>query len=271
MRFEDVIANAEYHKQVAEKERQLAEQARQETVRLRDEAERLYRDMEEKEKNATRKAKENARRILENARRESDEIISDLRRLKKEANAPEHEAAALRKRLEKGIDSLAEGLQAPCNAIGEQPKALKPGDLVDILHLGTRGMVLSAPDAKGEVALQAGIMKLKAHISQLRLVCENKPRRQSSVTAKTGAAARQVSLSCDVRGCALDEALSQVDLYLDEAVLAGYHEVTIVHGKGTGILRAGIQQHLKRHQHVKSYRLGVYGEGEDGVTVVTLR
>ncbi len=271
VRFEDVIANAEYHKQVAEKERQLAEQARQETVRLRDEAEKLYRDMEEKEKNATRKAKEEARRILENARRESDEIIGDLKRIKKEANAPDHEAAALRKRLEKGIDSLAEGLQTPRNAVGEQPKALKPGDFVDILHLGTRGTVLSAPDAKGEVALQAGIMKLKAHISQLRLVSEKKPKQQSSVTAKTGAATRQVSLSCDVRGCALDEALPQVDLYLDEAVLAGYHEVTIVHGKGTGILRAGIQQHLKHHQHVKSYRLGVYGEGEDGVTVVTLK
>ena len=83
--------------------------------------------------------------------------------------------------------------------------------------------------------------------------------------------APSISLSCDVRGRALDEAIQEVDLYLDNAVMAGYHEVTIVHGKGTGVLRAGIQQHLRKHPLVKSSRLGKYGEGEDGVTIVNLK
>jgi DNA mismatch repair protein MutS2 len=113
-------------------------------------------------------------------------------------------------------------------------------------------------------------MKLKAHLSQLRIV---EPARtvKTSVTAKTGAATRSVPLELDVRGLAQDEALPEVDRYLDEATLAGLHEVSIIHGKGTGTLRMGIQRHLKGHMDVKSYRLGVYGEGEDGVTVVTLK
>ncbi len=271
VRFEDVIANAEYHRQVAEKERELAEQARQETVTLRNEAERLYREMEEKRENATRKAKDEAKRILEQARRESETILSELKRLKKNASAPEHEVQALRKQLEQGIDSLSEGLKKPTHNIAKPPQDLKPGDIVDIIHLNTRGTVLGRPDNKGEVQLQAGIMKLKAHLSQLQLVEEKKPVQKSTVMAKTSAATRSVGLSCDLRGMNLDEAIGAVDLYLDEAVMAGFHEVTLVHGKGTGILRSGIQQHLKKHLHVKSHRLGVFGEGEDGVTVVTLK
>ena len=143
---------------------------------------------------------------------------------------------------------------------------------MEITHLNTRGTVLSLPDAKGEVQLQAGIMKLKAHLSQLRLVNEPKPKRQSSsVHVNTGAMDRTVGMRCDVRGLALDEALPEVERYLDEAFLAGLHEVTIVHGKGTGVLREGIQKHLKNYPHVKSFRRGKYGEGEEGVTVVELK
>ena len=272
IRFEDVIANAEYHRQVAEKERELAEQARQETVRLRNEAEKLYRDMEEKKDASTRKAKEEARRIMEKARRDSEQILYDLKKMKKSGAVQDHEVNALRKKLEEGIDSLAEGLKAPVGSFAEPPKTVKVGDIVEITHLNTRGTVLSLPDAKGEVQLQAGIMKLKAHLSQLRLVDEPKPRKQSSsVHVNAGAAYRTIGLSCDVRGLALDEALDEVEQYLDEAVMAGLHEVTIVHGKGTGILRDGIQKHLKTYPHVKSFRRGKYGEGEEGVTVVELR
>ena len=271
IRFEDVIANAEYHRQVAEKERELAAQAAQETIRLRDEAEKLRKEMEEKRENAMRKAREDAKRVLENARRESESILSDLKRMKKNASAPDAEAAALRRQLEKSIDGLSEGLARPMDDAGAPPKTLKPGDRVKILTLGSEGTVLSAPNAKGEVELQAGIMKFKAHLSQLRLVRETAPRQKASVKTQTGAMTRTVSMECDVRGMALDEALSTVDQYLNEAVMAGLNEVSIIHGKGTGVLRSGIQQHLRRHMLVKEFRLGVYGEGESGVTVVTLK
>ena len=271
IRFEDVIANAEYHRQVAEKERELAAQAAQETIRLRDEAEKLRREMEEKRETAMRKAREDARRVLENARRESESILSDLKKMKKNASTPDAEAAALRRQLEKSIDGLSEGLARPMDDAGAPPKTLKPGDRVKILTLGSEGTVLSVPNAKGEVELQAGIMKFKAHLSQLRLVRETAPRQKASVKTQTGAMTRTVSMECDVRGMALDEALSAVDQYLNEAVMAGLNEVSIIHGKGTGVLRSGIQQHLRRHMLVKEFRLGVYGEGESGVTVVTLK
>ena len=272
IRFEDVIANAEYHRQIAEKERELAEEARAETVRLRNEAEKLYRDMEEKKDSSARKAKEEARRILEKARRDSEQILYDLKKMKKAGGAaPDHEVNALKKRLEDGIDSLAEGLKTPTGNFAEPPKTVKPGDIVEITHLNTKGTVLSLPDAKGEVQLQAGIMKLKAHLSQLRLVKEPPQKKKQTVSVQSGASAPSVGMSCDVRGMALDEAIGEVDQYLDGAMMAGLHEVTIVHGKGTGVLREGIQKHLKSVSCVKSYRRGKYGEGEEGVTVVELK
>ena len=272
IRFEDVIANAEYHRQIAEKERLLAEEAHFETQRLKDAAERLRREMEDKRENALKKAREDAKRVMENARRESEEIIAELKKMKKEgAVTQDHKAAELRHRMEIGLDALSEGLTQKNPSLVAPPKDLNPGDLVDIVHLNQRGTVLAKPDPKGEVQLQAGILKLKAHISQLRLVNEEAPKKKSVAKTATGALTRTVPMSFDVRGMALDEALPEVDRYLDEAVMGGLNEVTIVHGKGTGILRAGIQQHLKRHGHVKSHRLGIYGEGETGVTIVTLK
>lgn len=270
VRFEDVIANAEYHRQVAERERQIAADAAKETVRLRDEAERLRREMEEKRETSMRKAREDARRLMESTRREAEGILSDLKRMKKAASAPDAETNAIRRRLEQSVDGLSEGLRQKVDNT-MPPKTVKPGDRVEILTLGQQGTVLAAPDGKGEVQLQAGIMKFKAHLSQLRLVREEKPKQKASVNAKTGALTRTVSMECDVRGMMLEEALSAVDQYLNEAVMAGLNEVSIIHGKGTGVLRSGIQQHLKHHMLVKSFRLGVYGEGETGVTVVTLK
>ena len=249
----------------------LAAEAAKETTRLRDEAERLRKEMEEKRETAMRKAREDARRVLENARRESESILNDLKKMKKQGATPDNDAAALRRQLEKSIDNLSEGLVQKVDTVTAPPKTVKPGDRVDILTLGSQGTVLSAPNAKGEVELQAGIMKFKAHISQLRLVKEKAPQKKSSVRTQTGAMTRTVSMECDVRGMMLEEALSAVDQYLNEAIMAGLGEVQIIHGKGTGVLRSGIQQHLKRHMLVKEFRLGVYGEGESGVTVVTLK
>ncbi|MBR4068111.1 MAG: endonuclease MutS2 [Clostridia bacterium] len=270
IRFEDVIANAEYHRQIAEKERQMAEETRKETVKLRDEAEKLRKELEESRQKSIQKAKEEARRILEGARRESDAIISELKALKKQAQTPEHEVQKLRKRMEDGIDALAEGLGQKSETNFTTPKTVRIGDAVEIVHLGTKGTVLSLPDRNGEVQIQAGILKMKAHLTQLKLVEAPKPK-QSRVLTKTGAATRTVPMEVDVRGQTLDEAISAVDIYLADATLAGLNEVSIIHGKGTGVLRTGIQRHLRKHMNVKTFRDGMYGEGEQGVTVVTLK
>lgn len=270
VRFEDVIANAEYHRGIAEKERTIAEAARQETVRLRDEAEKLRNEIEDKRHENIRRARDDAKRILENARAEAETVLADLKKMRKNASAPDAEAIALRKRLNDGIDHLSEELLRKTETRHKAPKTVRVGEHVEIVHLKTKGTVLSLPNAKGEVEVQAGILKVKAHLSQLR-VLEQKPEKKSTVSAKTGALTRSVSLELDVRGQAVDEAIPEIDRYLDEAMLAGMHEVSIIHGKGTGVLRAAVQRHLKSHMNVKSHRLGVYGEGEDGVTVVTLK
>ncbi len=269
IRFEDVIANAEYHRQVAEKERQLAEEASRETVKLRNEAEQLRKEMEQKRTEQLRKAREDAKHIVDQARRESESVIAELKKMKK--NGAGGDVNELRRKLEKESDALAEGLGQEAPESGEAPKTVKAGDRVKILTLGAEGTVLFPPDEKGEVQLQAGMMKFKAPLSQLRMIRQEAAKEKTTVKAKTGMMARTVKSECDVRGMNLEEALDAVGLYLDEAVLAGLNEVYIIHGKGTGILRAGIQQDLRKNKHVKGFRRGMYGEGEDGVTVVTLK
>ncbi len=271
IRFEDVIANAEYHRQVAEKERQLAEEANRETIRLRNEAEQLRREMEQKREQALRKAREDAKHIVDQARRESESIIAELKKMKKNAAAGDASVNDLRRKLDRESDALAEGLGQKSFDDSEAPKTVKAGDQVKILTLGAEGTVLAPPDEKGEVRLQAGMMKFTAPLAQLRLVRQAPAKEKTTVKAKTGMMTRTVKSECDVRGMNLEEALDAVSLYLDEAVLAGLNEVYIIHGKGTGVLRAGVQQDLRKNRHVKSFRRGMYGEGEDGVTVVTLK
>ena len=277
VRFEDVIANAEYHRQIAERERQIAEEARAEMVRIRDQAEKERKQLEEQREKALRKSKDEARRILENARREAEEIVSELKRMRRESNAPEHEVQKLKQRLNEGIDSMSEALKAPVERFTPPPKDVKPGTRVRIVNLNTEATVLKSPDDKGEVQVQAGVMKMKVHISQLAAVTKQADganagkKKSGGANAHVNIATREVRTELDVRGMLVEEALQEVDKFLDDAVLSSLGEVYIIHGKGTGALRAGVQQNLKRNPRVKSFRLGRYGEGEDGVTVVTLK
>ena len=275
VRFEDVIANTEYHRQIAEKERELAEQAHRETTRLRDEAEKLQRELAARRESELRKAKDEARKVLQKAQRESEQIIADLKK-QRNTGVKEHELHAMRSRLQDAIDDTAEKLQA-----GEEGGAitsLKPGDTVLLINLNTKATVLTAPDAKGECTVQAGALKLKANIADMRAAKPDKPEKKgrqpagkNSGSSHINVSARAVETECDVRGMTLDEALLAVDMFLDGAMLNKLRQVYIIHGKGTGTLRAGIQSALKKNPAVKEFRLGKYGEGEDGVTVVTMK
>ncbi len=274
IRFEDVIANAEFHRQVAEREREIARQASEETIRLRDEAEKLRRESENKRDTALRKAREEARRIVEQARRDAEGVIADLKRMKKEGANPDGGISAARRQLEKTMDGLAEGISQTQDD-SAPPATVKPGDTVRILTIGSNGTVLSAPSNKGEVEVQAGIMKMKVALKNLRLV-QQKPAeaaktRRGNVSMQTAGLERAVKLECDVRGMMLEDALIEVDAFINNAIMGGLAEVSIIHGKGTGVLRSGIQQHLRRHKGVASTRLGAFGEGETGVTIVKLK
>ena len=277
VRFEDVIANAEYHRQIAEKERELAEQAHLETQRLRDEAEKLQKELAARRETELRKAKDEARKLLQKAQRESEQIIADLKK-QRGAGLKEHELHNLRAQLQDAIDANTERIAAD-EGVGSVPTSLKPGDTVLLVNLNAKATVLTAPDAKGECTVQAGALKLKANLADMRTARPDKPEKPKGRQPAKGngggttinVGPRAVQTECDVRGMNLEEAIAEVDAFLDSALINKLGQVYIIHGKGTGILRNGIQQHLKRFGAVKSFRLGKYGEGEDGVTVVTLK
>lgn len=277
VRFEDVIANAEYHRQIAEKERKIAEETRQEMVAIRNQAEAERKKLEDQRDRAIKKAKDEAKRIVENARRESEAVISELRAMKKAGGAPEHEIQRVKKKMEQTQESLAEKKEVG----GEIPKTVKPGDMVHIASMDVDATIVTAPDAKGYVQLKVGMMKMRAQLSDLRTMTATQQmlkkeqkkleRKKSMREQRVDVMTRTVRQEIDVRGMALDEALPEVQKFLDDAMLSSLGEVSIIHGNGMGVLRAGIQDCLRRHPCVSSFRPGRYGEGETGVTIVSLK
>ena len=272
IRFEDVITTAEMHRQTAERERELAEEAHNETVRLRDQAEQERKKLEEQREKLLRKAREDARRILHSAQAEAEGIIRDLKKAAQEQNAKDREILEARRKLQGDLDKLAEPM-AKESAVSEGAplKSVTLGQTVRIPSLGCTGSVLTLPDKNGEVQLQVGLMKMKQPLSALRTAAQGDAPKKEKGRRAIKVAAPQVSLELDVRGQLPEEALDNVDKYLDDCMMAGVSEVSIVHGKGTGVLRSEISQHLRHHPHVAEFRLGRYGEGETGVTIVTLK
>jgi len=277
VRFEDVIANAEYHRQIAEKERQIAEEASKEMVAIRNQAEAERKKLEDQREKSIKKAKEEAKRIIENARRESEQIVSELRAMKKSGGAQEHEIQRVKKKMEQAQDALAEEQETS----GEIPKEIKAGDMVHIASMDVDATVVTPADAKGYVQLKVGLMKMRAQLSDLRTISSTQKmlkkeqkkleRKRAMREQRVDITMRQVRQELDVRGMALDEAIPEVQKFLDDAMLSSLGEVSIIHGNGMGILRSGIQDCLRRHPCVSDYRLGRYGEGETGVTIVSLK
>jgi MutS2 family protein len=273
--FEELISNLQHNKITAENEREEAAKIKIEAQKLHEE----YRDkkerLEKSKDTVINQARQEARRIIRQAKEEADEIIREIRKAAEaqgETNRNQQIEEA-RKRLKEKLDviddSMAESL-VPRNNL-KPIKNIKPGDSVFIVTLNQNGYVLSAPDNKGEVLVQVGLMKINAHISNLARKEEKQDRKKNSSSIKISTdKSKTISTSIDIRGQSLDEALLNVDKYLDDAYLSSLNEVTIIHGKGTGVLRQGINDMLRHHSHVKSYRPGKYGEGGIGVTVVEI-
>jgi len=277
IKFEDMLMSIEKNLNQSENEKMKAESYRLEAEKLKKELEEQKRKLAENRERLIQEARAEARKILLEARKEAEEIISKMRRLEQEVHNAQRqkEAEELRLKLKRNVDSIEETLElplAPKNALVKPPENLKPGDSVLIVNLDQKGTVITPPDKDGEVVVQAGIMKINVHISNLKLVDEQKIVLNNSGIGKIGMSkAKSISTEIDVRGYNLEEAIESVDKYLDDAYLSGLTEVSIIHGKGTGVLRSGIQKFLKSDSRVKSFRLGKYGEGESGVTIVELR
>ncbi|MGI5851514.1 MAG: Smr/MutS family protein, partial [Caldicoprobacterales bacterium] len=158
----------------------------------------------------------------------------------------------------------------PTDGLLAPPKDLKPGESVYIPNLDQTGQVLGISDQGDEVQVQVGIMKINVHISNLRRT-QRESKDKKSLSRSVAMKNKSISMELDLKGYDLESALVEVDKYLDNAFLSGLKEVVVIHGKGTGVLRNGIHQYLRNHPHVDSFRLGKFGEGESGVTVVLLK
>lgn len=274
VRFEDVISGAESQRRIAEQERKLAEQARAELDALRAEVEKEKKKLEETKKGYQAKAREDARRVVADTKREMERLIVQIRSMK---SINQSEADRVIQASRDAVRERENALVEPEEKVVDMsvaPKSVNPGDEVRIVSLeNKKATVLKKPDAKGDVLVQAGIMKIAVRLDDLRLLNEpaKKGPQTDAAAGKVTLGDKSVGLSIDVRGKLVDEAIIEVDRYLENAAMNGLNEVMIIHGKGTGALRAGIQSYLKTHRLVESFRQGAYGEGDAGVTAVTIK
>ncbi|MGG4340177.1 endonuclease MutS2 [Paenibacillus lautus] len=273
-RVEHMIASLEENRHTAEVEREKAEQVRKEMEELRLRHQHELQKLEEQKDKLVDKARTEARQIVDKARSEAEEIIADLRKIAQEegASVKEHKLIAARKRLDDA--EPLQGKKTAAQRSAKQQRSIEPGDEVRVSSLNQKGHVVEMAGSK-EAVVQLGIMKMKVALDDLELLsnpaasAKQAPKQHATVLKRT----RDTNIrnELDLRGANLEEALIEVDRFIDEAFLGNLGQIYIIHGKGTGILRTGIQDYLRKHKHVKSYRLGNYGEGGNGVTIAELK
>ena len=279
-RFEDVVDTLEKTRLQMEQERSKTAEMQAEIDRIKQSAEKNLEDAQKKSEKEIEMAKYEAKKIVENARRAANSLMLEIEMLKKEQQKEKNIAelarkarAAMRQKLDDIDDITSDEFTVDDDEDYVLPRPLQKGDRVKVVSLGTEAEVLSVNGNSVEV--QAGIMKTKTDISDLRLLGEKKSNTQKNkprtVRTKAESVPQTAKTSVDLRGMDREEAIMELDRYIDSALRLGLNEFTVIHGKGTGVLRKAVQQHLKSHPNVKSHRLGVFGEGEDGVTIVELK
>ncbi|RAZ74129.1 endonuclease MutS2 [Planococcus halotolerans] len=266
---DSMIASLEKSRRESEQDAERSSEVLKESEKLKEELAAQLKQYEQKKEQLEEKAREKARKIVDQARTEAEEVISDLRKmqLNQQGSIKEHQLIEAKKRLEGA---------APENRIlkkaakdKQREVKLKPNDEVKVISFGQKGTLVEKVSDK-EWIVQIGILKMKLPESDLSYT---KPEKEKE--ARTMATLKDrdsyVKLELDLRGERYEDALARVEKYIDDALLSNYHQVSIIHGKGTGALRQGVQQYLKKHPRVKSYRFGEAGEGGSGVTVAELK
>lgn len=281
-RLEDVVSNLEERRQALEQELADAQAARSAAQAAGRDAEKQLAELEKRKEQEMEKARAEARRLVERARADAERLMDELDELRKQKNAAAFAAQAqeaktrLRSRLRSVEDSIDPVAEKKRDAY-VLPRPLKAGDEVRLADIDKTGVVLSPPDSSGNVEVQAGIIRTRVPVENLRLITGKKqmgnaspyaPPRTRNVSSRQ---VRSAETDLDLRGLSIEEALLEADQFIDNAVMSGLETITLIHGKGTGALRTAIQQHLRSHPSIKSYRLGTYGEGENGVTIAELK
>ena len=274
IRFEDVITDLEASKKAVLLEQERAAAFRREAEKLREDVSRQEEKLRLQKEKLLQQARQEAVGIVNDARQEAEKLIAEMR--KQLEGAAQKELEEARRLVKEGLVGVEAGIgftaQKPTR---KPPQNLRRGDRVFIHSMNQNGTVSNPPDSSGEVQIQAGIMKIKVHVSDLSLDEDNatdawKKNIPQGKSQRGTAKSLHISTEIDLRGMMPEEATAAVEKYLDDAFLSSLSTVTLIHGKGTGALRKIVHTLLKRHPHVKEYRLGKYGEGEAGVTVVTL-
>lgn len=275
LEFEELIQSLQQKSIKAENDARIAEMLKKDAEKLKERyAEKLYK-FEKSRENALYDAQREAKQLIREAKEESDTILKNIRELEKMGYSSEvrTKLEEERKKIKNKLENAEFASQKTEEAKGEKLKSINEGDEVYLPKLNQNVIVISKVDSKGEVQVQAGIMKINVKLSDLRKSKaspeDKKIRKMEKREAKLNL--RNVATSVDLRGMDSEEASYTVDKYLDEVYLAGLNEVSIIHGKGTGVLRNAITDLLRSHPHVKGFRLGNYGEGGTGVTVVEIK
>ncbi|MDO4563524.1 MAG: endonuclease MutS2 [Clostridia bacterium] len=276
-RFEDVITTLEDSRRKAEKDAATARSTLLENEAMKEKLAAAEKSVRAEREKIIADARRDAKKLYERAKSEADALLKDMQKKLRDVKSENA------KEMERDREKLKRSLDAISGAISEDvlktdnppidPQKLKLGQRVEVTTLSQQGEIVTLPDKNGKVTVQVGILKVTVNISALRLLNEKAAAEKSVKAVDSVPAGRSMAAQTqiDVRGQSADEALATVDKFLDDAALASLETVTIVHGKGSGVLRNSIAGMLKRHVHVKEFRLGRYGEGEHGVTIVALK
>lgn len=271
--FEDVVQTLESRRQGLEERLREAEEITKKAQRDRAQAQQELSRVKSVAEQEIKKAKEEAQNISAKTKAQAYAILDELEQAQKGAKKlSAQDKAALRAGI-RAMDDSADPVKEKTNSGYTLPRALKKGDSVLIFDIDKKGTVLETADSSGNVLVQAGIIKTRVPLGNLRLVGE-KPQKQvmrsTTRNVKSAMNTRPVT-DVDLRGMTAVEAIMELENAIDSAILSGIGQITVIHGKGTGVLRREVQAHLKTNKAVKSFRLGVFGEGENGVTIVELK
>lgn len=273
--FEDVLTQLEQQRQQMEQAKVEAERLRMETEKQKEKSDEYYAQIKAERDKAVQQARKEAQYIIEDARRTANNVYEELKQLRKQAKdgafveGANEKQAALRRSLNE-----AEGKLREKQEVRQRPaasRAIRVGDTVELLKFGSKATVL-AVNKDGSYQLQAGIMKVNAKPDEVYLLeNETQAKAKKLMEGKVRDLKSAAQPELDIRGMAVDEALPVLDNFLDAAYMGNLPNARIIHGKGTGVLRKAVQDELRRCKYVKSFRLGVYGEGEDGVTIAEFK
>ncbi|MBY7143215.1 endonuclease MutS2 [Virgibacillus sp. NKC19-3] len=266
---ENMIASLEKSQLDAEKDYQEAHQVLLESEKLREDMEKQWEQFNQKREALYKKAEEKADKALNKAREEAELIVDEVRSMKNNTQIKEHEWIEAKKMLEEAKPNLSQKQDSKKEAPSKTNTPLHPGDEIKLNTINQQGTVLEQVN-EHEYLVQVGIMKVKAEREDLQLIGKQKEKVEEPVTTVKGSN-YHVKTELDIRGERFEDAMSKLEKYMDDALLAGYPKVSIIHGKGTGALRKGVQEFARNHASIASSRPGSSGEGGSGVTVIEFR